>query len=60
LNLPATAKATLVADYKVTTVTTFAAPIKMSAAGNIIFTVGTAALTAGVIEVWVIYALAAG
>ena len=58
--LAATAKATLVADYKVTTVTTFAAPIKMSAAGNIIFTVGTAALTAGVIEVWVIYALAAG
>lgn len=58
--LAATAKATLVADYKVTTVTTFAAPIKMTAAGNINFTIGVANLLTGVIEVWVIYALAAG
>jgi hypothetical protein len=33
--------------------------VKMSAAGNIIFTIGTADLKAGVIEVWVYYTVAA-
>ncbi len=57
--LAATAKASLGAAVVLTTVSTFAAPKKLTGAGGITFTVGTAALTAGVIEVWVLYFVAA-
>jgi predicted RecA/RadA family phage recombinase len=55
--LTATAKATLGTDavVKATAATT---PFKMTAAGQIQFTIGTGPLTAGQIEVWVLYALA--
>lgn len=57
--LAATAKATLVSNFVTTTVSTFAAPKKLTGAGGITFTIGTAALTAGVIEVFVFYFVAA-
>lgn len=57
--LAATAKASLGTNVVLTTVSTFAAPKKLTGAGGITFTIGTAALTAGVIEVFVTYWLAA-
>jgi hypothetical protein len=57
--LAATAKASLTLNAVLPTVTTFAAPKKLTGAGGITFTIGTAALTAGVIEVWVLYFTAA-
>lgn len=53
--LAATAKATLSANALVAGAAQFATPVKMSAAGQINVTVGTAALTAGVVEVEVWY-----
>jgi predicted RecA/RadA family phage recombinase len=55
--LTAAAVATLSADA-VLKVTATATPFKMTAAGKITFTVATADLTAGVLEVWVLYAQA--
>ena len=55
--LGATAKASLGADVLVNAVPVFATPVKLTAAGSITFTIGTAALTAGVIEVFVLYVL---
>jgi hypothetical protein len=57
--LGATAKASLSADAVLNGVPVFATPVKLTAAGNITFTVGTAALTAGVIEAVVYYYVAA-
>ncbi len=56
--LGATGKASLSANAILNGVPVFATPVKLSAAGNITFTVGTAALTAGVIEVVVYYYVA--
>lgn len=49
--LAATAKATLSLDAMVNSAITFAAPVKMSADGNVTVTVATADLTAGVVEI---------
>lgn len=57
--LGATAVASLSADARINSVATFAAPVKMTAKGNITFTIATAALTAGVIEATVIFYTAA-
>lgn len=57
--LGATGKASLSANAVLNGVPVFATPVKLSAAGNITFTVGTAALTAGVIECVVYYYIAA-
>ena len=57
--LAATAKASLSADAVLNGVPVLATPVKLTAAGNITFTVGTAALTAGVIECVVYYYIAA-
>lgn len=56
--LGATAKASLSANALINGVPVFATPVKLTAAGNITFTVGTAALTAGVIEAVVYYYVA--
>lgn len=56
--LGATAKTSLTLDAVLNGACTFAAPVKLTAAGQITFTIGTAALTAGVIEVWVLYYVA--
>jgi len=56
--LAATAKASLGLNVVLLTVTSFAVPKKITGAGQITFTIGTAALTAGVIELWVLYFLA--
>jgi len=56
--LTATGKASLGADAVVVP-TCVATPFKMTAAGAISITVATGPLTAGVIEVWVLYTLAA-
>ena len=56
--LGATAKATLSLDAVLNAVPVFATPVKLTAAGTITFTIGTAALTAGVIEVWLYYVVA--
>lgn len=53
--LAATAKASLTLAALVNGVPTLAVPVKLSAAGYPQITVGTAALTAGVIEGWVYY-----
>lgn len=53
--LAATAKASLTLAALINGVPVFATPVKMSAPGNVIFTVGTAALTAGKIEVAIYY-----
>ena len=53
--LTATGKASLTLDALINTTVTFAAAVKMSAAGQIDFTIAAAALTAGVIEVFVLY-----
>lgn len=55
----ATAKASLSTDAVLNGVPVFATPVKMTAAGTITFTVATADLTAGVIEAWVYYVVAA-
>jgi len=57
--LGATAVASFSADARINSVATFAAPVKLTAAGNITLTIATAALTAGVIEVTVLYYVAA-
>lgn len=56
--LTATAKASLSANALLNAVPVFAAPVKLTAAGQITVTVATTALTAGVIEVWVYYVVA--
>lgn len=53
--LAATAVASLSANARLNAVPVFATPVKMTAAGDINITVATAALTAGVIEVVVMY-----
>lgn len=55
----ATGKATWSADATLNVVPVFATPVKMTAAGTITFTIGTADLTAGTIEAWVFYVVAA-
>jgi len=57
--LAATAVASFSADAKLNSAATFAAPVKMTAAGSITLTVATATLTAGIIEVTVLYFVAA-
>lgn len=57
--LAATAKASLTLDALINGVPVFATPVKMSAAGSVNITVGTATLTAGVIEIFVYYTVAA-
>lgn len=57
--LGATAKASFTTDALLNGVPVFATPVKMTAAGNINITVGTAALTAGIIEIFVYYTVAA-
>lgn len=53
--LGATAKGSFTLDAMLNSVATFAAPVKMTAAGQITFTIATADLTAGVIEATVLY-----
>lgn len=57
--LAATAKASLSLDAILNGVPVFATPVKMTAAGNVNVTVAAAALTAGIIEVFVYYTVAA-
>lgn len=54
----ATAKASYSLDAILNAVPVFATPVKMTAAGTITFTIATADLTAGVIEVWIYYVAA--
>ncbi len=56
--LGATGVASFTLDALLNGAATFAAPVKLTAAGSITVTVATAALTAGVIEVSVIYYVA--
>jgi hypothetical protein len=58
--LAAAAKASLTADALLNGAVTMAAPVKMSAAGQISVTVATGPLTAGVVEVFVYYVVAQG
>lgn len=53
--LGATAVTTFTTGHTSVAVPTFSAPVAMSAAGNLTLTVGTAALTAGVVEIIVFY-----
>jgi hypothetical protein len=53
--LTATAKASLTLAALINSTATLAAPVKMSVAGNITVTVGSADLTAGVVEIFVFY-----
>lgn len=55
--LAATAKATLSIDALINGVPTFAAPVKLTAAGKISVVIATGPLTAGVIEIFVYYVL---
>lgn len=57
--LGVTAVASYSADARINSVATFAAPVKMTAAGSITITVADATLTAGIIEVTVLYFVAA-
>lgn len=57
--LAATAKASLSIDALLNGVPTLAVPVKMSAAGSISVLVATGPLTAGVIEIFVYYVVAA-
>lgn len=57
--LAATAKASLSLDALINAVPVFATPVKLTAAGSINVTIGTAALTAGVVEVTLLYFVAA-
>lgn len=56
--LAATGKASFTLDALLNGVPVFATPVKMTAAGNVDITVGTATLTAGVIEIFVYYTVA--
>jgi hypothetical protein len=56
--LAATAKASLSANALINGVPVFATPVKLTAVGDVTFTVGTAALTAGVIEATLYYFVA--
>lgn len=56
--LAATAKASLSLNALLNGVPVFATPVKLTAAGNITFTIGTTALTAGVVEVNIYYFIA--
>lgn len=56
--LGATAKASLSADAVLNAVPVFATPVKLTANGKVTFTIGTADLTAGVIEVTLFYFVA--
>lgn len=56
--LAATAVASLSADARINAVPTFATPVKLTAAGNVTFTIATATLTAGVIEATLYYYVA--
>lgn len=58
--LAATGKASLTLDALINGVPTLAAPVKMSAAGQISILVATGPLTAGVIEVFVYYVVPQG
>ena len=55
--LGATGKASFTLDALLNGVPVFATPVKMTAAGSVTFTIGTAALTAGVIEVFIYYVI---
>lgn len=55
--LTATAKASLTLAALINGAATFAAPVQLSAAGNVTFTVGTADLTAGKVEVAIYYSV---
>lgn len=57
--LAATAKASLSANAVLNGVPVFATPVKLTTGGSISFTVGTAVLTAGVIECVLYYYIAA-
>lgn len=57
--LAATGKASFTTDALLNGVPVFATPVKLTAAGAITLTVGTAALTAGIIEVFAYYTVAA-
>lgn len=57
--LAATGYASFSADALLNSAATFAAPVKLTAAGSITITVATAALTAGIIEITVLYFVAA-
>lgn len=57
--LAATGKASFTTDALLNGVPVFATPVKMTAAGNVNITVGTAVLTAGLIEIFVYYTVAA-
>lgn len=57
--LGVTAVASYSADAKINSIATFAASVKMTAAGSITLTVADFTLTAGVIEVTVLYFVAA-
>jgi hypothetical protein len=57
--LGSTGKASLTADALINGACTFASPVKMSAAGQILITVETGPLTQGVIEVLVVYVVPA-
>lgn len=56
--LAATGKASFTSNALLAGAVTYAAPLKVTGAGAITLTVATAALTAGVIEVWVQYYVA--
>lgn len=56
--LAATGKATMSANALINGAATFAAPVKLTAQGDITVTIGTAAQTAGVVEVEVFYYVA--
>jgi hypothetical protein len=56
--LGATGKASFSSNALINAVPVFATPVKLSAAGNITVTVGTADLTAGVVEITLLYFVA--
>jgi hypothetical protein len=56
--LAATPKASFSANALLNGSTTFAAPVKVTSSGTVRFTIATAALTAGVIEIWIQYYVA--
>lgn len=56
--LAATAVASLSADARINAVPVFATPVKLTAAGSVTVTIATAALTAGVVEITLLYFVA--
>jgi hypothetical protein len=56
--LAATAKASLSANALINAVPVFATPVKLTAAGNITVSIATAAATAGVVEITLLYYVA--